>query len=147
MGTTRSTRNTRINAPVERVFAFIADPKSMMDLANARVGDIETTDDGAVSQYEWTSSFKLLPRDVHGVQTRLEHVENKRVVESASTGPVITWEMEPEGEATRLIMSEVISCRLPLWNKVLEFIGTQGKGIAQKQDQMPKEIKQRIEAA
>jgi carbon monoxide dehydrogenase subunit G len=147
MGTTRSTRSTQINAPVEKVFAFIADPKSMMDLANAELGDVQTSDDGSVTQYEWTTSFRLLPRDIHGVQTRLEQLENKRVVESTSTGPVITWEIESEGDGTRLIMSEEISSRLPLWNKVLEFIGTQGKGLVHKQDQMLGEIKEHIEAA
>jgi carbon monoxide dehydrogenase subunit G len=137
----------KISAPVEKVFAFIADPESMMGLVDAKVGEVETAADGAVTRYEWTASFKLLHRDVHGVQTRLEQVENKRVVESASTGPMTTWEIEPEGESTRLVMSEEISSRLPLWNKALEFIGTQGKGLVHKQDQMLGEIKERIEAA
>jgi len=147
MGTTRSTRSTQIDAPVEKVFAFVADPKSMLGIAgNAELGDVETATDGTITRYEWTAKFKLLPREMHGVQTRLEQVENQRIVESTSTGPMIAWETEPDGESTRLIMSEEISSRLPLWNEVVEFIGTQGKGLGHKQDQMLGEIKNRIEA-
>jgi YD repeat-containing protein len=147
VGTTRSIQSREIDAPVEKVFDFVADPKSMLSImGNAELGDVETDADGSITRYEWTASFKLLPRDVQGVQTRHEHVKNRRIVESASTGPMTTWEMEPAGESTRLTMTEVISSRLPLWNKILEFIGTQGKGLAHKQDQILEEVKERVEA-
>ena len=71
---------------------------------------------------------------------------NRRIVESASTGPTTTWELKQAGEFTRLTMTEVISSRLPLVNKVIEFIGTQGKGLAHKQDEILEEIKERVEA-
>ena len=146
MGTTRSVRSVEIGAPVERVFAFLAAPESMMSLMGSELGEVATAADGAVTRYEWNASFRLLPFDVHGVQTRLEHVPNRRIVESASTGPTTIWELEQAGESTCLTMTEVISSRLPLVNKVIEFIGTQGKGLAHKQDEILEEIKERVEA-
>lgn len=149
MTTTRASRSIEIKAPVEEVFAFIDDPyktMSIMDEANnTQTSSVETAEDGSVTSYEWKAWIPMLHHDLRGTNTVTERELNRRLVVSSSTGPVMTWEVEPAGEGTRLTFSEEISSRIPLWDKLEAFIGAP-QGLNQFHDERLAQIKERLEA-
>ena len=149
MTTTRASRSIEIKAPVEEVFALIDDPYQSMSLMEkdkqAQVSSVETAEDGSVTSYEWTAWIPMLHHDLRGTSTVMERELNRRLVVSSSTGPVMTWEVEPAGEGTRLTFSEEISSRIPLWEKV-EVFAAAPHGLNQFHDEMLARIKERLEA-
>ncbi len=149
MTTTRASRSIEIKAPVEEVFALIDDPNqflSLMGEANkAEVSSVETGEDGSVTSYEWKAWIPMLHHDIRGTNTVTEREPNRRLTVSSSTGPVMTWEVEPAGEGTRLTFSEEISSRIPLWDKVEAFVGAP-QGLNQFHDEVLARVKERLEA-
>lgn len=88
--TSSVTRNIEIHAPVEEVFRFVSDPHrrtQAMSRALKRhvvVSNVETSPDGAVTGWEWTTRF-VLPIDYSAKATRSEYVANKRIVDRYQT--------------------------------------------------------------
>ena len=68
MDTSSATRSIEIDAPDEKVFAFVADPVKSMDamqtLGRVVVGDVEATPEGDVTSWTWSERFRLLPFNV-----------------------------------------------------------------------------------
>jgi carbon monoxide dehydrogenase subunit G len=145
-----ATTSIEIDAPVEEVFAFVADPVQTMDametLGRVVVSDVETTPQGAVWSWKWTERFRLVPFNVHAKVTRLEQTPNQRIVEKHSTGPVCTYSLEPSGDGTRLTYTIELTRPRALLTQVQAFITTKGKGVESDMDKFLVAIKQRLEA-
>ncbi|MBK9180189.1 MAG: SRPBCC family protein [Acidimicrobiales bacterium] len=149
MTTTTAASSIEIDAPVEKVFAFVSDPEKAMQARTRRsavVSDIETGPDGAVTSYKWTTRFGLLHYDLHAEATVGEYVPNERIVVKHSTGPVETYTFAPSGDGTRLTYTTEISTRIPLLEKVEIFAATRGEGLQQWSDDYVAEIKKKVEA-
>jgi carbon monoxide dehydrogenase subunit G len=150
MKASSATRSIEIDAPVEEVFAFVADPVQTMDamdtLGRVVVSDVETTPQGAVRSWKWTERFRLVPFSVHAKVTRHEQTPNQRIVEKHSTGPVCTYSLEPSGNGTRLTYTAELARPLAMLTKVQAFITTKGKGVESDMDKFLVAIKQQLEA-
>jgi carbon monoxide dehydrogenase subunit G len=88
---TRSvTRTIEIDAPVEKVFAFMADPEASMravpNFHDVVVSDIETSPDGVVTAYKYKARIGNLPVAIPTETTVTEYVANQRIVEKDSAG-------------------------------------------------------------
>ena len=87
MPTLSVTRSIEINAPVEQVFEFIADPcrrmsaMSRMLKRRIAVSDVEASPDGVVGRYRFTTRFFWLPLSITATVVREEHVANSRILE------------------------------------------------------------------
>lgn len=141
MITTSGTRSIQIDAPVEEVFAFVADPVKRLGAFTGRstvVSDVETSPEGVVERYTATSHLGPLP--IHGVGTQ-EQIADQRVVDGTDT-----WTLEPSGTGTKLTISGGMSSRIPLLDKVMVYIATSGKGVQPNMEQWLAEIKRQIEA-
>lgn len=160
MTTSSVTRSIEIDAPVEEVFGFVSDPQrraQAMATAFDRsvvVSDVETSPEGAVTSYKWTTRFLLpftrflLPFDYHGVATRTEHIANRRIVEKHSTvtKDVDAFTFEPSGKGTRLTYNAECSSPIPLLEKLGIPLAAKGKGYGRQIENILAEFKQRIEA-
>lgn len=150
MDTSSATRSIEIDAPVEKVFAFIADPvksmEAMQTLGRVVVSDVETTPEGAVTSWTWTERFRLLPFKVHAKVTRQEHIANKRIIEKHSTGPVCTYTFEPSGHSTKFTYTIELSRPIALLTTVQTFFTTKGKGVESDMDEFLVEVKRQLEA-
>ena len=96
-----------LDAPVQEVFAFVANPKKLLLEAfplkrRVTLSDIVTTPEGSVTGFTWSTRFALLPFAFNASCTRLEHIPNERIVDKYSTGGLSTHVFEPCGDGPRL---------------------------------------------
>jgi carbon monoxide dehydrogenase subunit G len=146
---TRSvTRTIEIDAPVEKVFAFMADPeastRAVPNFHDVVVSDIETSPDGVVTAYKYKARIGHLPVAIPTETTVTEYVANQRIVEKDSTG-VNTVLIEASGEGTMLTFTLESTIRNALLNKVAIFVVTNGQGTERWLDGFLTEVKKRTE--
>lgn len=148
METSSVTRSMEIDAPLDRVFAFVSDPVKAMEamdtLGRVVVSDVMTTPEGVVTSWKWSERFRLLPFDIHATVTRQEHVPNQRIVEKHSTGPVCIYTFEPSRNGTRLTAE--LARPIALLTTVQAFVTTKGKGMESDMGKFLGEVKQQLEA-
>lgn len=78
-----------IDAPVERVFAFLADPGRAVQAfpmgRNVTVSDIAVSPDGAITSYRETMPVRLGPLrwDMRDMMTVQDYVVNQRIVDKS----------------------------------------------------------------
>jgi len=115
-------RSITINAPVEKVFAYIADP--MLDPewqpGSVEVKDVTLTEEGVGSHYRWV--YKLVGLRFEGESTTLEYIPNRRIVTQSKGGIVSTWTytFEPHDGGTKLSVVVEYTIPIPVLGKVAE---------------------------
>ena len=114
-------RSISINAPVEKVFAFIEDPVNFPEVwpSMMEIKDVEELPTGG-RKYNWV--YKMLGVRLEGTTETAEYVANQRIV-SKSTGGIETtfvWELLPEGEGTKLNVSMEYIIPVPVLGKLAE---------------------------
>jgi len=99
----RMTKSILINAPVEKVFAYMEDASnlpeiwpSMIEITNIKV------DQKGFATYDWT--YKMAGVHIKGASKTLEYVPNKRIVVTNEKGveSKFTWDYYPESNGTKL---------------------------------------------
>ncbi len=151
MTTTTTTRSITVDAPVETVFAFLADPARAKDAfpmgTKVAVSDLVTSPEGALASYRETMPVKLGPFhwDMSDTVTVEDYVANQRIVDSSPTGPIHEWTVEPSDSGTRLTFTGTVSSRVPLLDKVKVFVFTQGRGQARNMEMVLAHVKQLVE--
>lgn len=125
MTTTMHKRSVHIDAPVETVFEYVKDPQHMWvgfaDEKKAPVmTDVAMTSEGVGSTYTWNTDVLFF--HVHGVMTREESVANKRIVDRSSTGPVWSYDLEPDQSGTKLTLGYEYSTKVPMMDKALDSV-------------------------
>jgi uncharacterized protein YndB with AHSA1/START domain len=128
MGTTW--QEVHIEAPVEKVFAFFADPNNFNQL-EGRGGDyvdVVVTPQGVGTHYRMVSRMAGVEVDIDGRYT--EVVPNRRIVDDTRgslagdvLGGSFTYRFEPEGTGTRVVFDHThpgVVSRLPLLGHVIE---------------------------
>jgi uncharacterized protein YndB with AHSA1/START domain len=147
VGTTSTTLSIEIDAPVETVFAFLADPVKAVQAfpmgRNVTVSDIMTTREGALRSYRETMPMRLGPVhwDMGDTVTVQEYVPNQRIVDTSSTGPIHEMSVEPSTSGTKLTFTGTVNSRIPLLDKVKVFVFTQGRGQARNMQMVLAEVK------
>lgn len=141
MTTTTETRSIKVDAPVEKVFSFVADPEKRLRTFPGRrtvVDEVETSPDGVVKRYTSTSRFGPLPMHFEGTP---QQVTNERIVDGTDT-----WTFEPSRTGTTLTLTGRMSTPIPMMDKVMLFVATNGKGMAHTIEEWLAEIKRQVEA-
>lgn len=95
-----------INAPVERVFAFMARPENLPEIwpSLQEVRNVQPLPNGGY-RYDWT--YKMAGVRVEGHAEWTEFVENQRIVDENEGGipSTFVWIYQPEGAGTRVSVS------------------------------------------
>jgi len=152
MGTTSTTLSIEIDAPVERVFAFLADPaKAVQAFPMGRkvtISDIVTTPDGRLTSYRETMPMRLGPMhwDVSDTVKVEDYVPNQRIADRSSSGPIHVMSVEPAGGGTRLTFTGTVNSRIPLLDRVKVFLFTQGRGQERNMEMVLAEFRRLVEA-
>ena len=99
-------RSIHIEAPVEKVFDFVKDPRNVPEGVTVpyEVTDVKLTEEGVGTYYSWASKTPGLRFEGFGVYT--EFIPNQRITDRSSWsifGDFITW-FEPEGSGMKLTM-------------------------------------------
>lgn len=95
-----------INAPVERVFAFMAKPENLPEIwpSLQEVRNVQPLPNGGYS-YDWT--YKMAGMRIEGRAEWTEFVQNQRIVDTNEGGIPSTfiWTYEAESGGTRVSVS------------------------------------------
>lgn len=153
--TSSTTRSIEINAPVEEVFAFVADPRrqtrAMARALDRRivVTDVQTSPEGEVTGWTWSTPWFGLPISYSAKATRAEHVANERIVNKhhTATKDVDTITVEPMPSGTRLTWHAELSSPIPLLEGVAIRITAKGRSYGRQIDDTLAEVKQAIESS
>jgi uncharacterized protein YndB with AHSA1/START domain len=110
-----------INAPAEKVFEYIMVPTNMLEIwpSVIETKDIQPLPNGG-TKFRWV--YKMAGMRFEGVTEDTEVVPNQRIV-SINKGGIeseITWEFQPEGEATKVTMEADYTVPIPLLGKLAE---------------------------
>jgi len=117
------TKSITIDAPVEKVFAYMDDPirtpefwPSMIDVRNVKQPA------GGNKTFEWT--YKMAGMKLDGTTEVVERVPNERLVTSGKGGieSKFTWTFLPEHGGTRLMVHVEYSVPIPVLGKLAESI-------------------------
>lgn len=95
-----------INAPVERVFAFMAKPENLPEIwpSLQEVRNVQPLPNGGYS-YDWT--YKMAGMRIEGRAEWTEFAQNRRIVDTNEGGIPSTfiWTYEAESGGTRVSVS------------------------------------------
>lgn len=95
-----------INAPVEKVFAFMAKPENLPEIWSSlqEVRNVRPLPNGGYA-YDWT--YKMAGMRLEGKAEWTEFVENQRIVDKNESGipSTFVWTYWPEGAGTRVSVS------------------------------------------
>jgi len=112
-----------INAPVEKVFAYVEDPSNLPEVwpSMVEVKNIISDADGK-KNYDWT--YKMAGLSINGHSETLEYEANKRIVVYNPKGieSKFTWDYISEGDGTRINVEVEYNIPLPVLGKLAESI-------------------------
>ena len=109
-----------INAPAEKVFAYVTEPTTMPDWFPGGVEVRNVMGSGEGQQYEWTHKYVGIL--LRGQTTVVEHVPNKRSVHQSigTISSVWTFSVEPHEEGTTLTIEVEYNIPIPVLGKLAE---------------------------
>jgi uncharacterized protein YndB with AHSA1/START domain len=113
-------RSSTINAPVEKVFAYISDPMNLLEWLPSLTDARDITGEGVGQRWGWT--YKMAGLSFKGESEVIEHVPNQRRV-FKSTGGLLstwTWTFKPEAGGTWLNLVIEYTVPVPVIGKVGE---------------------------
>ena len=117
-------RTVTINAPVEKVFTYIADPMTLLEYLPSmmEVKDVTLTDEGVGSHYRWV--YKMAGIRFEGESTVIEFVPNERRVAQTKRGIVSTWTwvFEVHDGGTKLNLTVEYTIPIPVLSKLAEAL-------------------------
>lgn len=115
-------RTDTINAPVEKVFAYIQDPTTNPEWipSQIEVTDVKRTEEGVGTHYRW--AYKLVGIRLTGESTFTEYVPNERLVDQSKGGIASTWTytLQPRDGGTKLTLVVEYTIPIPVLGKFAE---------------------------
>jgi uncharacterized protein YndB with AHSA1/START domain len=128
VSTTSHSRSIHIDAPVEKVFDYVKDPRHYYDAywqeQKPGVTEVQLAPEAGVgSTWSWIGHWLFVY--LHGTSTREEYVANERIVDRSSTGGSFTFTFEPDEAGTTLTLEIAVSMPVPLADKVIDALAWQ----------------------
>ena len=113
-------RSIEIKGPVDRVFAYVANPNNLTEWMASLVEVRNVTGTGAGQRFEWT--YKMVGLPFQGETTVVEDVPNERRVTQSTGGIESQWTLTfaPIEEGTRLTLEIEYTIPLPVLGKLAE---------------------------
>ena len=109
-----------INAPVEKVFAYIDDPANGMGCLPSLTDVRDITGQGVGKRWKWT--YKMMGLPLEGEAEVIEHIPNQRCI-AKTTGSILstwTWTFKAKAGRTRLHLLVEYTIPVPVLGKVAE---------------------------
>ena len=139
-------RSITINAPVEKVFAYVNDPNNLPEIwpSMVEVKEVNQLPEGVGSSYQWV--YKMAGMRFKGTCEVTEYVENQRIVAKDKGGieSTRTTILQPEAGGTKYTSVVEYTVPIPLLGKLAEaFIRRQNENEA---DVFMSNLKDRMES-
>jgi coenzyme Q-binding protein COQ10 len=118
----RVERSITINAPVEKVFAYIEDPINELEWIPSLVEVQDVAGQGAETHFRW--AYKMAGMRLEGEGTNTEYIPNERIVTQSKGGIVSTWTLtfEPHDGGTKLNLVIEYTIPVPVLGKLAEAL-------------------------
>ena len=114
-------KSITINAPVEKVFAYIVDPMNLPEFwpSMVEVTDVEPLPNGS-SNFRWV--YKMAGVRFEGKTEQVEYIANQRTVSKNEGGvsSTITWAFEPTDGGTEVVFDADYTVHLPVLRRLAE---------------------------
>jgi len=116
----RINNSTHINAPVEKVFAYVTDPMNTPEWMVSMSEVTDVTGSGVGQHAHW--KYKMIGIPLHGESTITEQVPNERAVTKSKGGitSTFTWTFAPDEGGTKLDLEIDYSIPVPVLGKLAE---------------------------
>jgi uncharacterized membrane protein len=113
-------RSITINAPVEKVFAYIDGPTNQLEWLPSVTEVKDITGQGVGCHYRWT--YKMAGLRFEGETTFTEHIHNERIVTQSKGGIDSTWtfSFEPHDGGTKLNLEVEYTIPIPVLGRLAE---------------------------
>ena len=100
------TRDIQVNTPVDRVFAFLADPNNLPEIWPNVIEVKNVKKAKANNGYTFNWSYKMSGLLFEGKCETLEHIPYERLAFKSSTGLEVTvfWKFQPAAATTHLTL-------------------------------------------
>lgn len=117
------TRTTTINAPVEKVFAFMSDPTNLPEIWPSLL-EVKNINPSPVGGYNYSWAYKMAGMRFEGDSETTEYITNQRTVTKSTKGleSTFVYTYEPEDSGTKLTMEIEYTVPIPLLGKLAEAI-------------------------
>jgi coenzyme Q-binding protein COQ10 len=118
----RVERSITINAPVEKVFAYIEDPINELEWIPSLVEIQDVAGQGVETHFRW--AYKMAGMRLEGEGTNTEYIPNERIVTRSKGGIVSTWALtfEPHDGGTKLNLVIEYTIPVPVLGKLAEAL-------------------------
>jgi uncharacterized protein YndB with AHSA1/START domain len=138
-------REVIINAPVEKVFQFVATPENFPEVwpSMVDVTDVEALPGGG-HKFSWV--YKMAGVKLNGESETVEYEENRRMVSETKGGiqSRFVWNFSTEGDGTKLQVDIEYTVPVPVAGKLAE--GVVAKMNEREATTLVSNIKDRLEA-
>ncbi len=117
---TKINKAIEISAPVEKVFAYAADPMSTPEWIVGVMEARDVTGSGKGLRFGWT--YKMLGIPFQGETVRADHVLNERIVDESKGGipSTLTWTFTPVQSGTKVAVEIDYTIPVPVLGKMAE---------------------------
>jgi carbon monoxide dehydrogenase subunit G len=105
-------RTTTINAPIEKVFAYVTDPTNELEFVPGITDVRNVKGEGVGQTADWT--YKMLGIPLSGKSEVLEYKPNERYVTKSSGGVVSTWTWTFKSEVGSTQVNVVVDYTIPI---------------------------------
>ena len=112
-----------INAPVEKVFAFMDDPCNLPEIWPSMIETrVKGPSPAGGQDFEW--EYKMAGLRIKGESEVIERIPDRKVVTHSKKGIETTfvWSYEPEDGGTRLTVEAEYNIPIPLVGKLAENV-------------------------
>ena len=112
--------STHINAPVEKVFAYVTEPMNAPEFIVSLSEVTDVTGSGVGQHWNW--KYKMIGIPLHGESTVTEQVPNEREVLKGKGGitSTFTWTFAPDEGGTKLDWEVDYTIPVPVLGKLAE---------------------------
>jgi uncharacterized membrane protein len=138
-------KSITIDAPVEKVFAYLSDPNNLPEIWPSMV-EIKDVQPAPAGGYNFGWVYKMAGMRFEGASETTEETPNQRTVTKSTKGieSHFIWTYQPEGDGTKLTVDIEYTVPVPLLGKLAEaFIIKQNE---QEADTLLANLKSRMEA-
>lgn len=115
-------KSVTIDAPVERVFAYLRDPMSNLEWLPGMMEVTKVSGEGVGARFRWV--YKMAGIPVEGESVALEFVPNERFVTESKSGiaSTWTWDFAPKDGGTQIDLAVDYVVPIPVLGKLAEAV-------------------------
>ncbi len=114
-------KSVTINAPVKKVFDYMADPKNLPEVwpSMVEVKDVKPSPKGG---YDFSWTYKMAGIRIEGASVTTEFIADRHNVTESTKGiqSKFTWDYKPEAGGTKLDVQVEYTVPVPVLGKLAE---------------------------